>query len=61
MKRLLSDLEIEQEYGILAVTLRGWRLRKKGPAWVKLHGSVRYERDAVDAWIAAARRSGGST
>lgn len=53
-KKLLTEQEVEQEYGIKARTLQGWRFRRKGPPFVKLSGSVvRYDRTALDRWIAA--------
>ena len=31
--------------------LRKWRLHKEGPPYVKMGGAIRYEIEAVNAWI----------
>jgi hypothetical protein len=38
--------------GIPVSTIRGWRLVGIGPPHVRLGGLVRYQRSAVDRWIA---------
>lgn len=61
-KRLLSDLEVEREYGWpTATVLKRWRLRsERGPRWRKLGHTVRYERADIEAWIAKAPGGGGN-
>jgi len=39
--------------GVPISTIRGWRLAGIGPPYVKLGGLVRYQRAAVERWIAA--------
>jgi hypothetical protein len=34
-------------------TLRLWRASKKGPPFMLINGSIRYNPDAVDAWVLA--------
>ena len=34
-------------------TLINWRYRRKGPPWIKVGGSVRYEQGALYQWMAA--------
>jgi predicted DNA-binding transcriptional regulator AlpA len=36
-----------------AGTLENWRYARKGPPWVKVGGSVRYEESALYAWLDA--------
>jgi predicted DNA-binding transcriptional regulator AlpA len=48
----LSEREIEDQYGIKARTLQGWRTRKKGPPYRKVSGTlVRYNRSEFEAWL----------
>src|ERR1039458_6319539 len=63
----LSEREVEEQYGINARTLQGWRTRKKGPPYLKVGGTlvrynrieleavggtlVRYNRIELEAWI----------
>ncbi len=40
-------------------TLRSWRLRRKGPPFLKIADRiVAYDLDDVERWLAAARRNG---
>ena len=39
--------------GIKPATIRAWRLVDRGPPFVKLGGIVRYDRAAVELWLAA--------
>lgn len=36
-------------------TLQSWRVKGGGPCFLKLGRAVRYERKALDAWLAARR------
>jgi predicted DNA-binding transcriptional regulator AlpA len=48
----LSEREVEEQYGINARTLQGWRTRKKGPPYLKVGGTlVRYNRAEFEAWL----------
>jgi predicted DNA-binding transcriptional regulator AlpA len=48
----LSERQVEEEFGINARTLQGWRTRKKGPPYLKVGGTlVRYNRIELEAWI----------
>ena len=58
VKRLLSDVEVEQEYGLRARTLRRWRFqsRKGSLPYVKLAGdTVKYDRREIERWLEASR------
>lgn len=51
-KKLLTEREVEAEYGLLAKTLRQWRYRGVGPAYVKVSGNcVRYRVAAIEKWL----------
>ncbi|AXX32043.1 helix-turn-helix domain-containing protein [Actinosynnema pretiosum subsp. pretiosum] len=34
-------------------TLKYWRARRRGPAWIKVGGGVRYRREDVEQYLAA--------
>jgi hypothetical protein len=40
-------------------TLRRWRREKRGPAFVRICGVIRYRRDDVKAWEETLRVGGG--
>ena len=48
----LSTSEIADLMGIASSTLHRWRAEGSGPPCVKLRGALRYERAAVQAWMA---------
>lgn len=65
-KKLLSDADLEAEFGIPRGTSRKWRLFGGGPKWRKISGKVgraggcvRYLRADVEAWIEQAPSGGG--
>lgn len=61
-EKLLTPGELADELKVSRRTLDQWRWVGIGPAYVRLHGSgrIRYERDVVQAWIAAGRRASTS-
>ena len=51
--KFLTTEELAARWGVTPATLRNWRTKKKGPAFVKLGGKlVRYTLEAVEAWEA---------
>ena len=51
--KFLTTEELAARWGVTVATLRNWRTKKKGPAFVKLGGKlVRYTLTAVEAWEA---------
>jgi predicted site-specific integrase-resolvase len=38
-----------------ATTLNKWRCRGKGPAYLKIGGKIRYEKSALDSFLASCR------
>jgi predicted DNA-binding transcriptional regulator AlpA len=53
--RFLTTEQVSALTGIAVQTLNNWRsTRRGGPPWLKLSGKlVRYEREAVEAWLAS--------
>ena len=65
-KKLLSDTQVQAEYGIPRATLRKWRFFGGGPRWRKISGQigraggcVRYTRRDVEVFIEQAPGGGG--
>lgn len=60
---LITPKDLAKELGVSTETLKSWRQRCIGPAFIKLgddpRGHVRYTRTDVDAWLAA-RKMGGA-
>ncbi|WP_373875211.1 helix-turn-helix transcriptional regulator [Methylorubrum podarium] len=54
--RLLTTQESANYVGLGVHRLEKLRISGGGPEFIKLGRSVRYERAALDAWIAASRR-----
>lgn len=54
-KLRFNEHEAAAYLGFPPGTLRGWRHQRRGPAWLKLLGAVRYDRDDLDKFIAASR------
>lgn len=52
MNKLMKENEAAEAFGLKARTLRDWRRRGKGPKWLKLEGSVRYNPEDIQRWIA---------
>ena len=59
-QRHLNEVELASLLNMSERTLQGWRLKGRGPAFVKFGGSVRYSTDTVEAWIAEQGRSSTS-
>ncbi|WP_454104257.1 helix-turn-helix transcriptional regulator [Methylorubrum extorquens] len=55
-ERLLTTSDAAEHLGLGVHRLEKLRISGGGPEFIKLGRSVRYERTALDAWIAASRR-----
>ncbi len=56
MRKLLSEREIEAEYGISVAKLQDDRLRGRGIPYCKLGKMVRYRREDIENYLLANRR-----
>jgi predicted DNA-binding transcriptional regulator AlpA len=57
---LLTTGEVAAWLGgsISEITLRVWRHRSTGPAWIRVGRGVRYRREAVRAWLDSNEHAG---
>lgn len=51
--RLLTEHEASDRLGVSPSTLNSWRVRRVGPAFVRVGRLVRYRAAALTAWITA--------
>jgi excisionase family DNA binding protein len=51
--RALTEREVAQRLGLSAATLRAWRLRSKGPRFVRFGRAVRYLSPDVERFVQA--------
>jgi hypothetical protein len=49
-KKMLTELEVEAEYGISVHTLRTWRQERSNIRFVKAGRLVRYRREDVESY-----------
>jgi predicted site-specific integrase-resolvase len=56
MSRLLTTEEVAQRLGIDAATLVQWRWNRRGPAFIRQGGAIRYPEAAVARWQRDERR-----
>ena len=59
-ERLLVTKEAARRLGLSPQTLARWRVQGKGPTFLKIGRSVRYEPHAIDAFIAGRARTSTS-
>lgn len=57
---ILTEKQAAKRAFMVPDTLRKWRTRGRGPAFLKLGGKVRYRAEDVDAWILACRVEPGA-
>lgn len=50
---LMTNKDVERDYGFPLNTLRYWRTTGRGPKAAKIGGRVMYRRTDVEAWIDA--------
>ena len=56
-RRLDTERDAAAYLNVSQRTLQAWRLRGGGPEYVKLGGAIRYDRDALDRFIAQCTRA----
>lgn len=51
----LTETQAAMRIGLAPRTLRNWRAgaERRGPAWLKLGGAIRYHQEHLDAWALA--------
>jgi excisionase family DNA binding protein len=49
----LTEHEVAQQLGLSVATLRAWRLKGKGPRFVRFGRAVRYLADDVERFVEA--------
>ncbi len=57
---LLTEVQVEAEYGVPRRTLQALRYRGGGMPFAKVGASVYYRREDIDAWINANMRTSTS-
>lgn len=57
-KRFITDVEVEERYGISRKTLQNWRVLGRGPEFRKFGDAVRYDVRALESWIESLPRGG---
>lgn len=58
--QLLSPEQLATETGVSVLTLKAWRYRGEGPAFIKAGRRVLYRRSDVDRWLDAHRTEAAS-
>jgi excisionase family DNA binding protein len=51
--RVLTEREVADRLGLSVATLRAWRLRRKGPRYVRFGRAVRYRVEDIDRFVEA--------
>jgi predicted DNA-binding transcriptional regulator AlpA len=57
-QRLINEHDVAASWSISVLTLRKWRVQKRGPQYIKIGALVRYRPEDVDAWIAEQQSPG---
>ena len=58
-EQLMTTGEVAVWLQVAPKTLRNWRSAGIGPMALKLHGAVRYQRAAIEAWVADTSKAAG--
>jgi len=58
--KLLTEHDVEREYGVRVSTLRSWRYRGRGCPYLKLGASVRYRVEDIERWLSKCCRTSTS-
>ena len=51
MKSLINEIEVARQLCLTTHTLRKWRFLGKGPNFIKIGSSVRYEQEEITKFI----------
>jgi excisionase family DNA binding protein len=52
MADLLTSREVAELLKVSKPTLARWRAADQGPPFIQIEGSIRYQREALDRWLA---------
>jgi predicted DNA-binding transcriptional regulator AlpA len=58
--RALTEYEVATRLGLSVATLRAWRLKRKGPCFVRFGRAVRYLPDDLDRFVEASSVRAGT-
>jgi predicted DNA-binding transcriptional regulator AlpA len=62
MTKLIDTGEVASMCGVHADTVKRWRARNTGPAWIRVGDRlVRYDPDDVRRWLAGSRSSSSNS
>jgi predicted DNA-binding transcriptional regulator AlpA len=50
-RRLLTDVEAAKKLNLKPGTLRNWRMTGRGPSYIRIGRSIRYDETKVDQFI----------
>lgn len=56
---LVTEHSVARMLGLSVASVRHWRLRKRGPRYLKIGSAVRYKLADVTAWIESLPALGG--
>ena len=57
LEALLTEHDVARLTGLSVASVRRWRLRRKGPRYVKIGAAVRYRPEDLAAWLEAHTRT----
>jgi len=57
LQGVLDERQLTKMLGVSVATIRRWRLLRRGPAFLKFFGCVRYDPRDVAVWLASTRRA----
>ncbi len=55
---LMTEMDVSKRLRVSLACLRRWRLEKRGPEYLKVGSLVRYDPDALAAWLASLPKGG---
>ena len=55
-QELIPEDQFCDEYEQSKATVKTWRARRRGPAWIKIGRKIFYARADIDRWLASLRR-----
>lgn len=58
---LLTETDVSKRLRVSLACLRRWRLEKRGPEYLKVGSLVRYDPEALTAWVLSLPKGGLST